>query len=225
MIYLLIGKQGSGKSHLAQHLIKNGLSGTKSMEPDDIAAADFIITDPSNISEVANKVPLKTFCIIKIDTDDDMRKIYTLRGTSPNERTNAEKLFTEKDKIQKESFDIFNDAIEAFRQNMNTFPENITNCIEYPNDYDEKTAEKFAKLITNHSVSNKKLEGIVKDAISLNIFNTNENNPDLIRLDTPESSEKFVSPDVVAGMLMSNPQEFWSFMLQYITLSKRFSDI
>ena len=216
MIFIIAGKPHSGKKYLGEKIQQKGLRVSEYKTSTDIRNIDAIIADPDDINKIANDHPDNIFCIIKINTDNNMRKIYALRNVDKNHKIEAEQKFENEDKNNFEKYQAFDDATEAYRQNFNTFPDNITNIIEYQNDYTNASADDCIQFLMGYRTATTKMTGIVQDALSMNMFKQDSNHPNKIELQGSDPT-KFVS--------LSNHNAFWSFMLNYICKSKRFEDI
>ena len=223
MIFLITGPDKSGKTYLADKMKNAGWTVTN-QSTDDINNIDAIIIDPDDINKTTDLFPEKLFCMIKINTDPTMRKIYALRNIDKEHKIEAEEKFDNENNKTVEKFAALDDATEAFRQNLNVFSNNMSNIIEYQNDYSEKSADDLIDFLKNYKTANEKMTGVVKDAIKLNLFTQNKDHPDKIELQDNDGT-KLTSPEVLAGILVGNPHEFWSFMMNYICKSERFSDI
>lgn len=222
MIFLITGPQKSGKKYLTEKMRQNKFTIADSIN--EINSSDAAIVDPDDINKITAQLPDKLFCIIKIDTDPNVRKIFALRTIDKNHKIEEEEKFDKIEKELAEKFLTLNDATEAFRQNLNTFSDNMTNIIEYQNDYSEKSADDLVQFLCGYKSANEKMSGIVKDAMTLNIFAQNPDHPDKIETQSADGP-KYISPEVLAGMLVGNVHEFWSFMMNYICKSERFTDI
>ncbi len=227
MIYALIGPQKSGKTYLAEKLKTKNLTiatSDKIENINEIKNSDIVMSDPEQIENIANAIPEKAFCLVRIKTDATMRKLFAMKSLEKEKKKEYEKAYDKTESEDNPMYAAFGDAIEAYRQNLNTFPKNIISILDYPNDYSDSTAESYSEMLASHIKTCKKLNKIVDEAIKLKIFNTDPNDPDKIEIST-ETETIFVNTEIITGKLATNPTEFWQFMMAYIAVSERFKDL
>lgn len=231
MIYLITGRTGSGKKHLAKILENKynfkGLqyTNTKNLTTTEIydmimaikrdmkMPPDFIIVNPDVVNSLATKLPDETFHLIYIHGDEEKRKNH---AADVND-------FVKRDKEESQCFKEFEQRItNATERDM--FEDNITVVHTIYNSFDDKNdnIETEAQILNSKKQFNKALATMIEIAMYHNILNCNDENK--IVCTYCDETEQYVTPEHFADILDGDDTGFAMFVKNWIVSENNFTD-
>jgi hypothetical protein len=162
MIYLLIGRAGSGKDKFADILVKRGMPETTLFEG-GVAdmTAKFCRIEPADINIVAKKNPSTAFKIVNIDAEDINRRINFVKDK--DDKIRAEMEFDAIDKKEYDAYSEFEDRMRKLsEQNGDSYlPENVVGIYNFVND-EKNPIDSYSEIIIRDNRLHNRIESIIR---------------------------------------------------------------
>ena len=240
MMILIMGRTGSGKNTAAamlKNMIKNAtnLKLTETHFNNGVfedETANICIVSPDQLSEIIAHYTHMMFIVVYMKaTSDDDRKFNYIRKMITNTPSDKELLlryereFDDMDEKEDASFCQFEEKYYNEDSDSINLPLNIHMIQLVENDYSQSSLLQKLIYVCHQYLLYKKLVPVIKEAADLGIILWANNAKSEIKIQKVDGQSYNIPLESMACFFIEKPSELGHLMLNYIQLSKRFSDL
>lgn len=223
MIFLIAGRVGSGKHHLANLLKQNGMTESAVVDGDitDMTANLCIVT-PDDIYTITEKHPDTAFKLIYLHAEDIERRFNYVKHEE--KKIEAEQRFVEIDDNEDFAHSELEDKIKVIDDDdMDWIPDNLVGIYRYANDYSENDINTYANALLRDNKLHNRLVSIITYLAKKGVISFDETDKKKV-VATFKDGSKTISIDYFADLLTSQEKTFSEFMKMYLSISERLND-